>query len=111
MEHNKPPIPKGGDPYHWHALRVRGGENNVYFAFANVLDAARGYLGKSAVFGPDSFAFPRQESAILDGEGIAAATVDTSNLDTPYPTNIVRRKDLVVMRQPHHYQPLVKWHQ
>ncbi|WP_172745502.1 hypothetical protein [Neorhizobium galegae] len=27
------------------------------------------------------------------------------------PTNIVRRKDLVVMRQPHHYQPLVKWHQ
>ncbi|MGR9145970.1 nitrilase-related carbon-nitrogen hydrolase (plasmid) [Rhizobium leguminosarum] len=110
IPHNYP-IPKGADPYHWHALRVRGGENNVYFAFANVLDAARGYLGKSAVFGPDSFAFPRQESAILDEDGIAAATVDTTNLETPYPTNIVRRKDLVVMRQPHHYQPLVKWHQ
>lgn len=60
------------------------------------------------MFGPDSFAFPRQESVILDAEGIAGATVDTTNLDTPYPTNIARRKDLVVMRQPHHYQPLVK---
>jgi hypothetical protein len=37
--------------------------------------------------------------------------VDTSTLDTPYPTNVVRRKDLVVMRLPHHYAPLVKWHQ
>ncbi|WP_210306217.1 MULTISPECIES: hypothetical protein, partial [Rhizobium] len=33
---------------------------------------------------------------------------DWANLDTPYPTIIVRRKDLVVIRQPHHDQPLVK---
>jgi len=110
ISHNYP-IPKGADPFHCHALRVRGGENNVYFAFANVLDEPRRYLGKSAVFASDSFAFPGQESAMLDEEGIAGATVDTTNLDTPYPTNIVRRKDLVVMRQPHHYQPLAKWHQ
>nr|WP_225339352.1 hypothetical protein [Agrobacterium tumefaciens] len=91
--------------------KTRCGENNVYFAFANVLDEPRGYLGKSAVFASDSFAFPGQESVIPDAEGIAGATVDTTNLDTPYPTNIARLKDLVVMRQPHHYQPLVKWHQ
>ena len=92
-------------------MRVRGGENNLYFAFANVLDPPRGFQGKSAVFGPDSFAFPRQESAILDEEGVASVVVDTTNLDTPYPTNVVRRKDLITMRLPHHYLPLVKWHQ
>lgn len=110
IPHNHP-IPTGADPWHWHAFRMRGGENNVYLAFANVLDPARGMAGASAVFGPDSFAFPRRETAILDAEEAAAATVDTTNLDTPYPTNIVRRKDLVVMRLPHHYLPLVVSHQ
>ena len=110
IRHNYP-IPTGADPYHWHAFRVRGGESNVYFAFANVFDPERGYSGKSAVFGPDAFAFPRQESAILDDEGFTAAAVDTTNLDTPYPTNVVRRKDLVAMRLPPHYPDLVKWHQ
>lgn len=110
VPHNYP-TPKGADPYHWHAFRTRGGENNVYLAFANVVDPARGFLGASAVFGPDNFAFPRQETAILDQEESATATIDTSNLDTPYPTNIVRRKDLVMMRLPHHYLPLVTWHQ
>jgi hypothetical protein len=70
----------------------------------------RSFHGGSAFFGPDSFAFPRQESSILDEEGFAAAVVDTTNLDTPYRTNIVRRKDLVAMRLPHHYAELVKWH-
>jgi predicted amidohydrolase len=110
IRHNYP-IPTGADPYHWHAFRVRAGESNVYFAFANAIDPARDFRGGSAVFGPDSFAFPRQESSILDEEGFAAAVVDTTNLDTPYPTNVVRRKDLVAMRLPHHYADLVKWHQ
>jgi len=110
IPHNYP-IPKGADPYHWHAFRIRGGENNLYLAFANVIDPARGFLGASAVFGPDNFAFPRQETAILDREESASTSIDTSNLDTPYPTNVVRRKDLVVMRLPHHYLPLVTWHQ
>jgi predicted amidohydrolase len=106
IPHNYP-IPCGADPYHWHAFRMRGGENNLYLLFANVIDAGRAMEGHSAVFGPDSFAFPRQESAILDDEGTAGAVIDTSNLDTPYPTNIVRRKDMVLMRLPHHYGPLV----
>ncbi len=106
IPHNYP-TPTGADPYHWHAFRVRGGESNVYFAFSNVLDPARDMHGMSGVFGPDTFAFPRQESAILDEVGVVSTKVDTSNLDTPYPTNIVRRKDLVVMRLPHHYEPLL----
>lgn len=107
IRHNFP-IPTGADPYHWHAFRVRGGESNVYFAFANVLDPDRGFSGFSGVFGPDTFAFPRQESRILEEDGFAATEINTGNLETPYPTNVVRRKDLMIMRLPHHYPDLVK---
>jgi hypothetical protein len=102
------PIPTGADPHHWHHFRVRAGENNVFFAFANVHEPDSGYLGLSGVFGPDSFEFPRREAIAGDGEGIATAVIDTSNLDSAYPTNVVRRKDLVVMRMPHSYRALVQ---
>jgi predicted amidohydrolase len=102
------PIPTGADPHHWHHFRVRAGENNVFFAFANVHDPDSGYPGLSGVFGPDSFEFPRREAIAGEGEGIATAVVDTSNLDSAYPTNVVRRKDLVVMRMPHSYRALVQ---
>lgn len=100
------PIPTGADPYHWHLGRVRAGENNLYMAFANSLDPAVGSFGASGVFGPDTFAFPRQEVIVTGERGHAVAQMDTSNLDTPYPTNVVRRKDLVLMRQAHQYGPL-----
>lgn len=100
------PIPTGADPVHWHHFRARAGENNVVFAFANVVDPERGYAGKSGVFGPETFTFPRTESVVFEGEGVAVSTIDTTNLATPYPTNPIRRKDLVTMRQPHHYVPL-----
>lgn len=102
------PIPTGADPHHWHLMRARAGENNVHLAFANVLDEASGYGGKSGVFGPDTFEFPRRETILGSGEGVATTEIDTTNLDTPYPTNVVRRKDLVTMRQPHHYLPLIR---
>ena len=102
------PIPTGPDPHHWHHFRVRAGENNLFFAFANVVDPERGYPGLSGVFGPDTFAFPRQETIAADGTGLATALVDTTNLDSVYPTNVVRRKDLVSMRMPHSYRGLVK---
>ena len=89
-------------------MRARAGENNVHLAFANVLDEASGYGGKSGVFGPDTFEFPRRETILGSGEGVATTEIDTTNLDTPYPTNVVRRKDLVTMRQPHHYLPLIR---
>ena len=69
---------------------------------------AMGYPGLSGVFGPDTFAFPRREAIATDGEGMATAVIDTSNLDTTYPTNVVRRKDLVAMRMPHSYRDLVR---
>jgi predicted amidohydrolase len=102
------PIPTGADPYHWHHFRVRAGENNAFLAFANVFDPDAGYQGLSGVFGPDTFEFPRREAIVADGEGVATAVVDTTNLDSVYPTNIVRRKDLVSMRLPHSYRELVR---
>lgn len=102
------PIPTGPDPLHWHHFRVRAGENNLYLAFANVVDPKLGYPGLSGVFGPDTFAFPRQEAIAPVGVGLATALVDTTNLDSVYPTNVVRRKDLVSMRMPHSYRGLVK---
>jgi predicted amidohydrolase len=105
------PIPTGADPYHWHHFRVRAGENNVYLAFANVFDPANGYPGLSGVFGPDTFEFPRREAIAADTEGRTTAMVDTTNLDTVYPTNVVRRKDLVSMRMPHSYRELIRHQQ
>jgi predicted amidohydrolase len=102
------PIPTGADPFHWHHFRVRAGENNTFLAFANVYDPARDYPGLSAVFGPDTFEFPRREAIVTEGEGVATAQIDTSNLDSVYPTNVVRRKDLVVMRMPHSYRGLIQ---
>lgn len=104
IPHNYP-IPKAADPWHWHAFRTRSGENNLHLVFANVPGA--GNPGASGIFGADTFAFPRQESAILEGEGLATLAIDLTNADTPYPSTVVRRKDLVTMRLPHHYLPLV----
>ncbi|WP_336739888.1 nitrilase-related carbon-nitrogen hydrolase [Aureimonas altamirensis] len=101
------PIPTGADPLHWHQYRVRAGENNCWLAFANVRAPLDGYPGLSGVFGPDTFLFPRQEAVVLDNESYALAEIDTSSLGGPYPTHVARRKDLVLMRQPHHYGDLV----
>jgi hypothetical protein len=62
--------------------------------------------GLSGIFGPDTFAFPRKEALVQDG-GLVVAEIDTSSTSPTYPTNVVRRKDLVLMRQPHHYLRLV----
>ena len=105
------PIPMGADPNHWNHFRIRGGENNIYFLYANILDKNNNYLGKSGIFGPDPFKFPREESLIHDSEDITHLKIDTSNLDTNYPTNVVRDKFMMSMRQPQHYIPLIKHHQ
>jgi hypothetical protein len=102
------PIPTGPDPHHWHHFRCRGGENNVFFAFANRYDEAEDRRGGSGIFGPDTFGFPRHEVIVAGAEGIACLDIDTTNLATPYPTSVVRRKDLVLMRLPLGYEPLVR---
>ncbi len=100
------PIPAGPDPLHWHHYRVRAGENNCYFAFSNTKTAGNKTAGLSGIFGPDTFAFPRKEAILQDGY-LAVAPIDLSSTHPTYPTNVARRKDLVLMRQPHHYLPLV----
>jgi predicted amidohydrolase len=102
------PIPMGPDAFHWHLGRVRGGENNLYFVFANSQDATSGTFGASGVFGPDTFAFPRREALVSTAEGIAVSSINTENLASAYATNVVRRKDLVLMRKPHQYRSLIK---
>lgn len=102
------PIPTGADPLHWHLFRTRAGENNLYLALANGVepDAQKG--GHSGIFGPETFTFPRQERVLWQEEGMATLVIDTASPGTgPYPTNVVRRKDLVMMRQVHHYKSLL----
>ena len=41
-------------------------------------------------------------------EDLVSLKVNTSNLDTNYPTNVVRDKFMMSMRHPHHYLPLIK---
>lgn len=101
------PIPTSADPFHWHLYRVRAGENNVYLAFSNGYDPKHGFYGKSGLFGPDTFYFPRNESIVTEDEGIGVMSISTENLDSHYPTNVIRRKDLVLMRQPHYYKDII----
>ncbi|MFS2224346.1 nitrilase-related carbon-nitrogen hydrolase [Pantoea sp. B65] len=101
------PIPTGADPLHCLLPRVRAGENNLWLAFANSCDALTGSFGISGIYGPDTFAFPRSEAKVLQAEGMATLTIDTGDSSTPYPTHVVRRKDLVLMRQPHYYTALL----
>lgn len=99
------PIATGATLTHWHHMRVRAGENNVFLAFANT-PADGDHGGMSGIFGPDTFAFPRTERVLGRDERVAWMTVDTSGGSSPYPTTVVRRKDLVSMRLPHHYASL-----
>ncbi|MCQ0988698.1 nitrilase-related carbon-nitrogen hydrolase [Jiella marina] len=101
------PIPTGPDPLHWHQFRVRGGENNCHFAFANARSPENGQAAHSGIFGPDTFLFPRQEAVVSGNRAIAVAEIDTGSLGGAYPTSALRRKDLVLMRLPQHYVPLV----
>ncbi|CNK77555.1 nitrilase-related carbon-nitrogen hydrolase [Yersinia frederiksenii] len=102
------PIPTGADPLHWHLFRTRAGENNLYFAFANAVDETHEQGGFSGIFGPETFTFPRQEQVLWQASQAVTQTIDTRSLvGSAYPTNVVRRKDLVAMRQPHHYKLLL----
>ncbi len=103
------PIPTGADPLHWHLFRTRAGENNLYLALANATGADSAAGGLSGIFGPETFSFPRVERVLWRQPGSATLAMDTTSLpDSRYPTNAVRRKDLVTMRLPHHYKPLIE---
>jgi hypothetical protein len=81
-------------------------------AFANMVgDYISGdkCFGRSGIFQADTFAFPRQEIILSETEEeIGTYGINTSNSpDSVYPTNVVRRKDLVCMRLPHWYDLIV----
>ncbi|HCL66040.1 MAG TPA: amidohydrolase [Rhizobium sp.] len=101
------PIPTGADTHHWHHYRVRAGENNCYIAFANALHSSEPHSCFSGIFGPDTFAFPRNETIIVPGQNLALANIDIADGNSRCPVNVVRRKELVLMRLPHHYNSLV----
>jgi len=106
------PIPMGYSTIHWHLWRVRAGENNCYLAFANMTGAyieGADCFGRSGIFQPDTFLFPRSEKIMpAQEEGVATLAIDTSDLPgSVYPTNVVRRKDLVLMRKPLEYDVLI----
>uniref|UniRef100_A0A831TF00 CN hydrolase domain-containing protein n=1 Tax=Thermorudis peleae TaxID=1382356 RepID=A0A831TF00_9BACT len=100
----EPPAVTGEDPVHFHLARVRAIENGCYLAFAS-LPAPAG-IGHSAVFGPTP-AFRANEKMLGAGErGVVVREMDTTNLESEYPTCSVRAKDYLKMRQPHLYDLL-----
>jgi predicted amidohydrolase len=104
------PIPPGGvaakaaNPYHFHLARQRALENNCNLAFAS-LPLPHG-IGSSAVFGPAPAYRDGETILPANDTGVAVGTIDTTNLDMPYPSAMVRMKDLVRMRQTYLYDPL-----
>jgi predicted amidohydrolase len=107
------PIPTHADPLHWHLWRIRAGENCSYVAFANQSGTESGvtFMGRSGIFQPDLFAFPRKEAvASSKGEDVLSLKIDTTNLKSDQPTNPVRAKYLLRMRQPFWYDPVLMSH-
>jgi len=103
------PIPRRADHIHWHLWRVRAGENCTYVAFANQCGTESGsnFFGYSGIFQPDLFAFPRKETVSGSAEDVRSLTIDTSSPEPDSPSNQVRAKYLLRMRQPYWYDPVV----
>ncbi|MCM8749263.1 nitrilase/cyanide hydratase and apolipoprotein N-acyltransferase [Thermomicrobiaceae bacterium CFH 74404] len=100
----EPPAVTGEDPVHFHLARVRAIESNCYLAFAS-LPVPLG-IGHSAVCGPTP-AFRAGELVLgPDESGVVVREMDTTNLESEYPTCAVRAKDYLKMRQPHLYDLL-----
>lgn len=95
---------------HFHLWRERARENNSYVLFANAAPEAGETappMGWSGIFGPGLEDEPRREALVRGtAPGAAALAIDTTELDLPYPTNVVRAKDLLGMRMPIWYDAL-----
>ncbi|MCS7051581.1 MAG: nitrilase/cyanide hydratase and apolipoprotein N-acyltransferase, partial [Thermomicrobium sp.] len=95
------PAVTGDDPTHFHLARVRAFENASYLAYA-ALPAPEG-SGWSGVFGPEPATRATEELVAPAAVGVASALVDTANRHDRFPTNPVRAKELLRLRQPHLY--------
>jgi predicted amidohydrolase len=99
-----PPAVTSDDPTHFHLARQRAHENNCYLAFASLPVPAG--IGHSAVFGPTLALRDGDELLGADERGVAVREIDTTNLESEYPTCVARAKDYLRMRQPHLYDLL-----
>lgn len=105
------PEPYGYSNMQWHLWRVRAGENNCYVAFANangLLPDGRTCIGRSGIFQPSIWVFPRNE-VILPAAGDDRATLEINTENGPdgaEPTGMTRKKYMLGMRQSIWYDPL-----
>lgn len=100
-----PGVVPGDDNAHWHLWRTRAVETSSYVAFAN--RGSSEYMGYSGIFGP--FDNPRDEQ-LAEGRDtcIISMSMDTGSNEGVYPAAIARAKEMVKMRLPHLYGPLVE---
>jgi predicted amidohydrolase len=99
-----PRISAGGKCDRFVLFRERARENKLYLAVAN---GAEPYTGLSGIYGPDPEDYPDDESSVPHAEpGLIANQIDTSSPDPRYPTNPVRLKTTLGMRQPIWYDML-----
>jgi predicted amidohydrolase len=99
------PVPTGGKPGAETFVlgRQQARENKLYLALANGAEIA----GTSGVFGPDPEDHPEDESLIAGtAPAVVTHAIDTSSPDPRFPTNPIRRKDTIRMRQPFWYDRL-----
>jgi predicted amidohydrolase len=100
------PIIKGDDPHHWHLGKGRAFDNGTHVAFSN--QHGGGMMGLSGIFGYNPWEFPRPEVwASPDKDEVISFTMDTTSLSPDFPSNALRRKDFVGMRQPYWYDAVV----
>ena len=100
------PIIKGNDPHHWHLAKGRSFDNGTHVAFSN--QCGNGMMGLSGIFGFDPWEFPRPEVWASPGkEEVVSFTMDTTSTDPNFPSNPLRRKDFLGMRQPYWYDVIV----
>lgn len=95
------PAPRGDDPTHFLAWRVRAEQCSTYLAFSNYCGDK--YAGRSGIFGPVMETFPRHESVLSkDQEEAGYLSIDCSAPGSP-----VRSKEALRMRQPNLYGRLL----
>jgi predicted amidohydrolase len=104
------PYPPGvntkADPQHWILWRQRATDDSTYIAVANQYGPIGddNFLGLSGIFTPGAIYGPRNEViSPSDGESIVAMDLDTTNTDRLWPTNPVRLKEFLALRQPEWY--------
>lgn len=101
------PIIKGDDPHHWHLAKGRGYDNSTFVIFSN--QYGDGMMGLSGVFANFPWEFPRNEAwASEDQDEVVSINMDTSSENEDYPTNNLRAKDFVGMREPYWYNMMVE---